>query len=367
MPDPSVRKRLAARGLRIQQERSGRPISVFRSASGWAVAGSEKPGARSFRIGTLGGVRDWIETTLGISADVAYRITATVVILVVLIIGRWLVARWMSRKITDPDLIFRARKGATYGATILFVLGITWIWLPFFDDLGTFLGLLSAGLAIALADVFLDLAGWLFIMFRRPFKVGDRIEIADTAGDVIDIRAFRFTLMEIRSWVDADQSTGRIVHIPNGYLFKHPTANFTEGFFHIWHELPVLVTFESDWAAAERMMREVLEPLAVGEEEIRRQQRAASEARDYLISFKEMRPTVYVSTRDSGVLLTGRLLVAARTRRGVEDQFWREMLTRIEADPTVELAYPTARAVLQDPIEVVRTEGVDRRTEGERP
>jgi len=247
-------------------------------------------------------------------------------------------------------VLFRARKAITYITMAITVFLLTWIWVPFFDDLGTFLGLLVAGLAIALADVFLDLAGWLYIMLRRPFRVGDRIEIDGTAGDVVDVRAFRFTLLEIKSWVDADQSTGRLVHVPNGHLFRHPTANYTEGFFHIWHEMPVLVTFESDWRRAEELIRAALEPLAIAEEDFRREEAAASATRDYVIKFREMGATVYVSTRDSGVLLTARLLVEARSRRNVEDEFWRALLTAFEAEPSVELAYPTVRTYLHDPL-----------------
>ena len=284
------------------------------------------------------------------SADLSFRIAATLATVVIALVVRWLIVRWLNRTITDGDVLFRARKAITYITVSVAVFLLTWIWVPFFDDLGTFLGLLVAGLAIALADVFLDLAGWLYIMLRRPFRVGDRIEIDGTAGDVVDVRAFRFTLLEIKSWVDADQSTGRLVHVPNGYLFRHPTANYTEGFFHIWHEMPVLVTFESDWRRAEELIRAALEPLAIAEEDFRREEAAASATRDYVIRFREMGATVYVSTRDSGVLLTARLLVEARSRRNVEDEFWRALLTAFEAEPSVELAYPTVRTYLHDPL-----------------
>ncbi len=297
----------------------------------------------------------WIETNLGFPPDLTRRIAATLTLIVVIAVVRWLIARWLSRSISDGDLLFRSRKAVGYISTVVLVLLLTWIWLPFFNDLGTFLGLLSAGLAIALADVFMDLAGWVFIIFRRPFKVGDRIEINGTAGDVIDIRAFRFTLLEIKNWVDADQSTGRLVHVPNGMLFKYAAANYTEGFFHIWHEIPVLVTFESDWRRAEEILRECITPLAIEEEELRHHQKIASAARDYFISFRELRPTVYISTQDSGVLLTVRVLVEARGRRSVDDQFWRATLDAFEAEPNVELAYPTTRAYLHEPL-IVRTD-----------
>ena len=292
-------------------------------------------------------MNDFFTETLSFSPVVA-RVVSTVIVLAVIVILRYIGALVVGRRVSDVDMQFRARKALTYGATIVATIALVFIWLPFFDDLATFLGLLSAGIAIALADVFLNLAGWAYIIFRRPFKVGDRIEIGGEAGDVVDIRAFRFTLLEIRDWVDADQSTGRILHVPNGKLFRETVANFTEGFHYIWHEIPVLVTFESDWRLAEQMLREALGAVAIPEEVARRTTERVSASRDYRISYSELTPNVYVSTRDSGVLLTGRVLVEARRRRGIEDAVWRSMLDAIEAEPTVDLAYPTIRGYLPD-------------------
>ena len=276
------------------------------------------------------------------------RIISTFVIVIVLVALRSLGALWVARKVADKDAQFRARKGLTYFATIVAVVVLTFIWLPFVNDLATFLGLLSAGIAIALADAFLNLAGWVYIVFRRPFKVGDRIQIGDEAGDVIDLRAFRFTLLEIRDWVDADQSTGRVLHVPNGRLFRESMANFTEGFHYVWHEVPMLVTFESNWRNAEAMMRRALDAVAIPEDEARRTTERVSAARDYRISYSHLTPTVYITTRDSGVLVTGRVLVEAHSRRGIEDAVWRSLLDEIAADDNVDLAYPTIRGYLPD-------------------
>lgn len=282
------------------------------------------------------------------SSPLASRIAATVGVLVVVLVLRYVVSRLVGKRVTDTELQFRARKAVTYVATTIVVVALVFIWLPFFDDLATFLGLLSAGLAIALADVFLNLAGWVYIVFRRPFRVGDRIEIGGEAGDVVDIRAFRFSLLEVRNWVDADQSTGRIIHIPNGRLFREAMANFTEGFHYIWHEIPMLVTFESDWRAAEAMMLEAIEDMAIPEDVARRTTEQVSASRDYRINYTQLTPTVYLTTRDSGVLLTGRVLVEARGRRSIEDAVWRSLLDAIEQHPGVDLAYPTIRGYLPD-------------------
>jgi small-conductance mechanosensitive channel len=285
----------------------------------------------------------WLAETLNISERVAGQILWTALLVIGVLVVRWLVLRQVRDRVDDPELAFRARKTVVYGATIIIVVAIGRIWANVFDDLGTFLGLLSAGIAIALADVFLNLAGWAYIVTRRPFKTGDRIEVGTHAGDVVDIRVFRFTMLEIRNWVDADQSTGRLIHVPNGVLFRQTMANFTEGFAHIWHEIPVLITFESDWKMAERLIREQLEPYHMGEEEMHAAEEFQAASREYFIRFKELDPIVYVDVKDSGVLLTARLLVHPRQRRGVHDSIWRGILEAFNAEPSVELAYPTIR------------------------
>jgi small-conductance mechanosensitive channel len=295
-----------------------------------------------------GGMTDILTEQFGLAPTLSSRLLSTVVVIAVIIIVRYLAARIVHRRVSDPELEFRSRKAITYIATVIFVVSMVFIWLPFFDNLATFLGLVSAGVAIALADVFLNLAGWTYIVFRRPFRVGDRIEISGNAGDVVDIRAFRFTLLEIRDWVHADQSTGRIIHVPNGKLFRDPVANFTEGFHYIWHEIPVLVTFESDWERAEAMIRRALSIVAIPEAEARNVIKEMSASRDYRITYRQLSPTVYVSTRDSGVLLTGRVLVEARRRRSVEDAVWRALLTEMAGDASVELAYPTIRGFVPE-------------------
>lgn len=296
-------------------------------------------------------VRSWIEDTLGIGNETADRILWTIAVVVIVFLVRLLVVRSIHRRLDDPAAWFRTRKTATYVATVISFFAVWRIWFAGFSDVATFLGLVSAGLAIALADVLKNLAGWLFIVVRRPFRVGDRIQVGEDVGDVVDIRAFRFSVMEIRNWVDADQPTGRIVSIPNGKVFTVSTANYTDGFSFIWHEIPVLVTFESDWRSAEELVREAMFAIAPDPGEAARAEIRAAAMR-FLIRLPQLEPGTYVSVRNSGVLVTARMLIPARDRRGIDDAMWRELLTRLAAAPDVELAYPTVRTYLPDDIAV---------------
>lgn len=290
---------------------------------------------------------------LNVQVETLNNVIWTLVALVVVLVLRRIARRLVASNIEDTEAAYRANRLVTYTATAIFLITVAFIWFDAFSNLPTFLGLVSAGIAIALADVLKNMVGWAYILSRRPFQVGDRIEVDGVKGDVVDVRLFRFSLMEIAGWVDAEQSTGRLVHVPNGVVFNEEVANYTEGFGYIWHELAVLITFESDWKLAERLMLEVLEedaPDVHGAAGTR----IRETARRYQIRVGTLTPTVYLSVRDSGVQLTARYLVEARTRRGREDRVWRSILEAFAEHPEVELAYPTVRTYFGGPIRLDR-------------
>ena len=221
------------------------------------------------------------------------------------------------------------------------------IWFEGFGAAATFLGLLSAGIAIALKDPLVNLMCWGYILSRRPFGVGDRIQIGAAAGDVIDRGLFHFSLMEVGNWVDADQSSGRIVHVPNGTVLSQPVANYDKGFRYIWSEIPVTITFESNWKKAkgilETIARRHAEQLT---EQVEKELLEAS--RRYLIAYTKLTPIVYVRVADHGIRLTLRYLIRSRFRRGSENAIWQDVLEAFAAEPDIDFAYPTTRQVVRE-------------------
>jgi small-conductance mechanosensitive channel len=285
---------------------------------------------------------DWLQTRLGMRPELEARLLATVAT----VVGLWLVHRLslalVYRRVRDPWSRYRWRKGLTY---VLYAAGIVIVgrmWFAGVAALATFFGLLSAGLAIALKDPVANLAGWAFILWRRPFEVGDRVQIGPHAGDVIDLGLFQFTLNEIGAWVQADQSSGRIIHIPNGKVFSDPVANYNKGFKYIWNEVPVVVTFESDW----RKAKQLLTKIAVKHAEhltAQAEQDLLAASRQYLINYRKLTPIVYTKVVDHGVQLTIRYLIEPRKRRGTEHAIWEEVLTEFAQCPDIDLAYHTVR------------------------
>ncbi|HUF69946.1 MAG TPA: mechanosensitive ion channel family protein [Longimicrobiales bacterium] len=266
----------------------------------------------------------------------------TVALVFLLMSLRWLILFAVRRRATDARTQYYWRKAVTYTVAVIGLFAIGRLWFAGVGSLATFFGLVGAGLALALKDPVVNLAGWLFILWRRPFRVGDRVQIGNNAGDVIDQRLFQFTLLEIGNWVDADQSTGRLIHIPNGVVFTTPLANYTRGFPYIWNELPVQVTYESNWEKAKKILHEIADERG-GQFTQAAEREILAASRHYMIFYSTLRPTVYTSVADSGVVLTIRYLCDARRRRGSAQDIWEDVLRAFAKHDDIDLAYPTTR------------------------
>jgi small-conductance mechanosensitive channel len=287
-------------------------------------------------------ITQWTQHYLGLAPTVTERIVWTVVVWLGVHVLRLLASRVVERRVAELNRRYTVGKTSNYVLGIAGFVATLMIWFGNVTGWAAYLGILSAGLAVALQIPLTNLAGWIFITVRKPFIVGDRIEIGGLRGDVIDMRLFQFTLVEIGNWVDSDQSTGRIVHIPNGLVFRESTANYTAGFNFIWNELPITVTFESDWEKAKRILSELAEKHSIlNTEEARNQVRRA--ARKYMIYFEYLTPIVWTAVADQGVTLTIRYICEPRKRRSTATALWEDVLRAFAKTDDIDFAYPTTR------------------------
>lgn len=279
---------------------------------------------------------------LAIDLETTNKILISLFLVIVLFIIRIIALRVVNNKTEDVRIRYNWRKSITYIVVLFAFLVLGRVWFTGFQSLATYLGLLSAGIAIALRDPIVNLAAWAFIIWRRPFTVGDRIEIGTYRGDVIDLRIFQFTLMEIGNWVDADQSTGRVIKIPNGKVFTEMLANYSKGFRYIWNEIPVLITFESNWKKAKEILAEIAKHNAehLTEKAAKRVKEASAQM---MVFYTTLTPIVYTSIKECGVMLTIRYLCRPRERRGTEEKIWEDILVHFADCDDIDFAYPTVR------------------------
>ncbi|MCK5052273.1 MAG: mechanosensitive ion channel [Candidatus Cloacimonetes bacterium] len=287
-------------------------------------------------------IKNFIQSIPYINSPFMIKLIESFILIIIIWLIKVLIVKLINKNITEVKIQYHWRKLINSTFFIILIILVGRIWFKGAQSLVTYLGLVSAGVAIALKDVLANLAGWLYIISRRPFNVGDRVQIGEFAGDVIDQSFFEFTLLEIGNWVHADQSTGRIVHIPNGKIFSQDLANYDKGFNYLWNEIEVVVTFESDWQKAKKILLNIAN--TKGENISKRMENQIKRAaKKYMIYYKELTPIVYTSVLDHGVKLTIRHLCETRKRRGYTEAIWEDILLEFAKNKNIEFAYPTTR------------------------
>lgn len=285
---------------------------------------------------------EWLSGFTGLSAELLVSVLDSLVLLLVLWGLNRVLYRIINRRQSDLRKRYQAHKVANYTITGLGFLLLSYIWFDGFRTIATFLGLVAAGLVLALREPMLNIAGWAYIIWKRPFRIGDRIQVGDAVGDVIDVRLFQFTLNELQGWVQADQATGRVLNIPNLKVFTEPQANYHFGFPFVWEELRVRITFESNWQKAKLILHEIMQRHAEQLTEAARTQ-IKRQSQRHLIFYDDLKPRLYTSVQENGIELSMRFVCSLLRRRQSAHLIWEDVLTEFLNSPDIHFAYPTMR------------------------
>jgi small-conductance mechanosensitive channel len=206
------------------------------------------------------------------------------------------------------------------------------------------LGIVGFAVTFALQQPLFSLIGWLYIMLKRPYEVGDRVAIEGSKGDVVEIDFLVTTLWEINGeLVSSNQPSGRVITLPNSVVLSSHVHNYSyRDFPHVWNELSIQVAYETDLAFTKDVMVEVADAYLGAEME-----RAIEQYRKRLAETPvelEVRgvPTVNVHQEESWVDLRLRYLVHPRRGQRVRNELYERILERLnEHDDRV--AFPVSR------------------------
>lgn len=263
-----------------------------------------------------------------------HAFASTAMVVAVLLLLRLIVLRIAYRNIEDKFVRLRYRRTVSYIISFIAIFLLLPIWLPSIRSIATFLGIFGAGFLIVTRDLWVCVVGWAYIMIRRPFVIGDRIQIGNIAGDVVDIRLMETSVMEV-SQAEGGQSTGRVVFFPNARIFTESFATTGANVGHVFQELQVHLSNRADWKAAAGLLEKIVrrryeEALAAKE------QQQNSEEIDLISSYREPR----VLTQMSGGHIVLKLQYMAPTGQGVNmnDHIWRDFLTAAQKNPRIRFA-----------------------------
>ena len=242
------------------------------------------------------------------------------------------------------DRLFVLRRNTGYLTALLVIIVAVRFFLEDLKDVGTVLGIAGAAVVIALQDLCSAFAGWFVIVASGKFKVGDRVEIAGTRGDVIDIQLLRTTLNELNNWMGADEPTGRVVVIPNSFIFKEKVVNYSHVHPFLWSRLDVIVTFETPAIEARETLWKVLtEETRESFEEAR--QAASLMEKKYGVCDAAYEPKIVSSIDDSGVTFGLLFVTHYRRRVAMINRLNARIIEEFGNNPRLQFAYPTTRQI----------------------
>ena len=212
---------------------------------------------------------------------------------------------------------------------ILILKGFIFIllWAKYLSAFITIISFISAGFTIALRDVILNLFAGVYIKVLKPFGIEDRIEINNYKGDVVNINAMNFELLEVDNQDFTGQSTGVITHVPNSTIFSHPLRNYDKAFKYIWNEIEVNVPLDYDIEKVKQTLYKIISKNDVIDkvpEIVKKDIQDIST--DYRIYYSEYTPIIYCKVNGDYVIYTLRYLVDPRKARYVLSSIWKHIL-----------------------------------------
>ena len=175
----------------------------------------------------------------------------------------------------------------------------------FASELGsvvTFAGLITAGLAVAMQSVLVSIVGYFFLIGKYGIRVGDRVQIGEVTGEVIDLGLVRLHLMELGGR-GLSGPTGRVVAFANSIVFQVSSGLFKQihGVNFVWREMTVSLPAGVDYGAAkEQLTAAVSNTLKDELEDITRQSREIQRA-SASSSGGDAQPRVSLSFSATGV------------------------------------------------------------------
>ena len=273
------------------------------------------------------------------------------ILFIIIIIG--IVRKTLKKRIDNISVRYKAQKGVEIvGYVLIIFLILMAITVDNLKDYTIIIGLFTAGITFTLQELILSIAGSFYIFFVRVYKPGDRIEINNIKGDVIDIDSIYTTIMEMGEWVSSDNYSGRIVKISNAFVFKGPIKNYSMDFPFVWDELNILITYGSDTELAKSIIMNSANELlsdytdkskAKWEEMVER----------YYIENATLEPTIAMNLTDNWIQFNLRYITDYKRRRNTKHILFQLIEKAIlHTNGKVNLASTTLQLLQIPPIDI---------------
>ncbi len=219
-----------------------------------------------------------------------------------------------------------------YSLAIIVILVLVIIFSNVFKNVLASIGLLAAGLAIALQRPILNIFGWIIIVLKKPYVIGDRVSIGSNKGDVFDINIMHTSMGELQD----DAPSGRMIAVPNEFVLTQPITNFTKGTPYVWDTLSIVIEKDSNEAEAKKFLQKatdsVVGPLMAGLSS----KWSASDGRKVNVE-PEINTEIILVNGISAIQLTSRYLCDVHEKKSIRTRINNALLVHLKNSGSVRL------------------------------
>ncbi len=287
-----------------------------------------------------------LKISLQIEEQIKRTINVALFIFAVIIIS--LVLKLLAKRyIEDNQRFYMTNKVINFTNFTLITMILLFSFIEDVSYLVTVIGFASAGLAIAMKDLFMSILGWFVIIIGGSFRVGDRVKVKKNGlvyvGDIIDISLLRITILEditLTSYM-VNRRTGRVIFIPNNYIFTDLLANYShEKLKTVWDGIDIAITFDSNHKKAVYIVKNIVKKYSKGYTEIARKQ--LNKLRNqYSLKNTNVEPRVYTFIEPYGIVISSWYMTNSFATLTIRSSISAEIIDALNREEDITIAYPT--------------------------
>jgi small-conductance mechanosensitive channel len=281
-------------------------------------------------------IQSFIGSFIGEGVDIASVIVYYILVFASIFIFYRIVTHFLKRIIFTAAKTKKEKSNAIiflhlwrYVFVVITIIVLIFAYSGSLEGLGLSAALLTAALGWALQRPISGVAGWFMVVIAKPFRIGDRISIGSIKGDVVDLSLTHIYIGEIGGTIGSEERSGRVIMVPNSFLFENNIVNYTFADEFVMDEILATVTYDSDIDKAKKLWEE-----------------AAIEAtREF--GHKVGKPTIRTFFQDSGILVVVRFLTPAVERERVRSTVTENIFKKVFRTKGVRFAYPHRELIMR--------------------
>ena len=272
-------------------------------------------------------ISDYLSNFLTIKSEYLYLILVSICIMALINLVRFVILKLSFKKDLNPKEKYMYFKGGSALSRIIIIILLTFVWIDYLKNFMTLITFVSTAITLSIKEIIFNFFAGIYIRTSKVFSLEDRIEVNGLKGDVVNINRTGFDILEISDRENGEQSTGKIVHVPNAIVFTYPVKNYVKAFKYVWDEMKVKIPIDADITKTKKELYKIINKNSVVKNIPKKMKSEVNESSaEYRIYFNNLDPIIYVEVVDGAVEVFMRFLVHPKKQRNVENSIWLDIL-----------------------------------------